>query len=38
MVGLKESFSELFGNFFNSATDEEKSEARNIVDKKNEFS
>ena len=31
---IKESFSELFGNYFSSATDEEKSEARAVLIKK----
>ena len=31
---VKESFSELFGNYFNSASNDEKSEARSILIKK----
>ena len=31
---VKESFSELFGNYFNSASDEEKAEARSVLIKK----
>ena len=31
---VKESFSELFGNYFNSASDEEKAEARGVLIKK----
>ena len=34
---IKESFSELFSNYFSSTSDEEKSEARSNFDKKNEF-